>query len=175
MTDNVSMWRTDLWANARRKGVKGALIGWFANPGFAVATCYRIAHGAERRGGPFKLVSLLAWRSVVKGYGCYISPKARIGSGLRLPHPVGVVVAETATLGNDITLYQGVTIGRQRADEGPAPVFEDGVVVYANATLIGAIRIGAGAVVAAHAVVLRDVPPGAIAVGAPARIIPAKS
>lgn len=171
MTVDSSSWRADLFANSKRKGLKGALIGWIANPGFAVASLYRIARRAHLKGGPFKLVSLLAWRGAVKGYGCYISPKAAIGAGLRLPHPIGVVIAETATVGRDVTLYQGVTLGRQRAHEGPAPTLGDGVVVYANATLIGGITIGDGAVIAANAVVLRDVPPGAVAAGVPAKIL----
>jgi serine O-acetyltransferase len=175
MKQESELWRVDLLANCNRSGAKGAVIGWFTSPGFAVATYYRIARWALLRGGLHKLVSMIAWRRIVKGYGCYISPKAPIGPGLRLPHPIGVVVAETASLGRDVTLYQGVTIGRRLAESGAAPVLEDEVTVYANASLVGDIRIGRGAVVAANAVVLCDVPPGAVAAGVPAKVVLRKS
>ncbi len=171
MKQEPALWRVDLLANCNRSGAKGAILGWFTSPGFAVATYYRVTRWALLKGGLHKLVSMITWRRIVKDYGCYISPKAPIGAGLRLPHPIGVVVAETATLGRNVTLYQGVTIGRRLAENGAAPVLEDGVTVYANAALIGDIRIGRGAVVAANSVVLCDVPAGAVAAGAPAKVV----
>jgi serine O-acetyltransferase len=119
------------------------------------------------------LLSLLFWRRNVKGYGCYLAPSARIGPGLRLPHPVAVVVGEGAVIGSNVTLYQGVTLGRSNEVSEAYPVLEDEVTVYAGAVLVGGITVGRGAVVAANAVVLADVPPYATAVGAPARMLSA--
>lgn len=167
----MSMWRRDLFANAARTGVKGAAIGWFLNPGFAVATLYRIMRWGRVRGDAIgRLISILAWRRIVTGYGCYIDPGAVIGPGLRLPHPVGIVIGADTVIGADVTLYQHVTFGRRNADEALYPVVGDGVTVYAGATVIGGVTIGAGATIAAGALVRHPVPPGGTALSAPGTI-----
>ena len=91
--------------------------------------------------------------------------------GLCLPHPVGIVIGEGSVIGNDVTIYQGVTLGRASHEVDAYPSIDDGAVIYAGATLLGPIRIGRNAVVAAHSVVLSDVPDFATVVGAPARIV----
>ncbi|PZQ61746.1 MAG: hypothetical protein DI544_03715 [Sphingomonas taxi] len=160
-------WRRDLFANANRTGVKGAAIGWFLNPGFAVATLYRIMRWGHRRGGVAgRLVAVLAWRRIVTGYGCYIDPSAAIGPGLRLPHPVGIVIGADTVIGADATIYQHVTFGRRNAAEARYPVTGDRVTVYAGATVIGGITIGDGATIAAGALVRHPVPPGGVALPA---------
>lgn len=167
----MTSWRHDLWANAGRRGWKGACIGWFANPGFAVVTLHRASAWGHRRGGRLgRLVAMTAWRAIVGGYGCYFAPSARIGRGLRLPHPIGIVIGEGATIGDDCAVYQHVTFGRRDERDPACSTIGDGVVVYAGASLVGAISVGAGAVVAAHAVVLSDVPARATAAGIPARV-----
>lgn len=164
-------WRRDLMANANRTGAKGALVGWFLNPGFAVATLYRVMRWGHRRGGaPGRLVALLAWRRIVKGYGCYIDPSAAIGPGLRLPHPVGIVIGADTVIGADVTVYQHVTFGRRNAAEARYPIVGDRATVYAGATVIGGVTIGAEATVAAGALVRDDVPARGIAVAAPAEV-----
>ncbi|MCK1653197.1 hypothetical protein IVA88_17400 [Bradyrhizobium sp. 149] len=100
-----------------------------------------------------------------------MSPAARLGAGLCLPHPVGIVIGEGSVIGNDVTIYQGVTLGRASHDVDAYPSIDDGAVIYAGATLLGPIRIGRNAIVAAHSVVLSDVPDFATVVGAPARIV----
>ena len=92
-------------------------------------------------------------------------------AGLCLPHPVGVVIGEGSVIGTDVTIYQGVTLGRASHEVDAYPTIDDGAVIYAGATLLGPIRIGRNAVVAAHSVVLSDVPDFATVVGAPARIV----
>lgn len=166
----MSRWRKDLFANSERRGAKGAVLGWFLNPGFAVVTLHRMSHWGHRRGGALgRLVSMAAWRSIVKGYGCYIAPSATIGAGLRLPHPTGIVIGDGSVIGADVTLYQHTTVGRM-SDRAPAyPVIGNGVTAYAGATIIGGVTVGDGAVVAAHALVRDDVPAGAVAAGTPAR------
>lgn len=160
-------WRRDLFANANRTGVQGAAIGWFLNPGFAVVTLYRVMRWGRVRGGALgRLVSILAWRRIVQGYGCYIDPTAVIGPGLRLPHPVGIVIGADTVIGADVTLYQHVTFGRRNADEARYPRVGDRATVYAGATVIGGITLGDGATVAAGAVVRHDVPTGGVALPA---------
>lgn len=108
-------------------------------------------------------------------FSCYISPKARIGAGLAMPHPVGIVVGEGVVLGERCTLYQQVTLGGRAIGAraaGAYPKIEDGVTIYAGAKIVGDIVVGAGAAIGANAVVIKTVPPGSIAVGVPARILP---
>jgi len=102
--------------------------------------------------------------------GVEIHPGATIGRRFFVDHGMGVVVGETADIGDDVQLYHGVTLGGN--DPNPVkrhPTLEDDVTVGANATLIGDITVGEGATVGAGAVVVRDVPPGRTVVGNPAR------
>ena len=171
----TSVWRKDLFANANRTGVKGFIVGWFMNPGFAVATLYRTMRWGRRRGGAIgRLISVLAWRRIVKGYGCYIDPMAEIGPGVRFPHPVGIVVGSGTVIGPDATIYQNVTLGRRNVDREAYPRLGSGVTVYVGATLIGEISVGDGAIVAAQSLVREDLPAKCIAAGSPAQVIAKK-
>ncbi len=99
-------------------------------------------------------------------------PRESAAKKLRLPHPYGVIITGGAQLGLNNTIYQGVTIGHQHF--GPregAPILGDDVIVFPNAVVVGAIEVGAGAIIGAGAVVVRDVPPGAIVAGNPAKIV----
>lgn len=102
--------------------------------------------------------------------GCSFTKETEIGPGLRIHHFGNLFIHSRAVLGARCTLRQGVTIGN-RVDDGPVPVLEDEVDVGAYAQILGGVRIGRGARIGALSVVLQDVPPGATAVGIPARII----
>lgn len=102
--------------------------------------------------------------------GVSIPTKVRVGPGLLIWHFGGIVIHEKTVIGANCTLRHGVTIGT-RYDGGPAPVLEDGVDVGAGAQILGRVRVGEGAKIGAMTLVLSDVPPGATAVGVPARII----
>jgi serine O-acetyltransferase len=107
-------------------------------------------------------------------YGCFISRHATISPSCRFPHPVGIVIGEGAVVGERCVIYQHVTLGGRRIGDwqkGLYPTVGNDVVVFAGAALLGAISIGDGATIGANAVVLKDVPPGAAAVGVPARMI----
>ena len=101
-----------------------------------------------------------------------IHPAATIGERLFIDHGIGVVVGETSIIGNDVTLYQGVTLGGTSLEHGKRhPTLGNGVTVGAGAKILGAITIGHDARIGANSVVIRDVPPGAVVVGVPGQII----
>ena len=104
--------------------------------------------------------------------GIEIHPGAKIGKGLFIDHGMGVVIGETTEIGDNVTLYQGVTLGGTGKDIGKRhPTLESDVVVGAGAKILGPIRIGNGSKVGANAVVLKDLLANATAVGIPARMI----
>ena len=104
--------------------------------------------------------------------GIEILPGATIGRRFFIDHGMGVVIGETALIGNDVTLYHGVTLGGTSWNKGKRhPTLEDGVVIGAGAKVLGPITISAGAKVGSNAVVTKPLPPGATAVGNPARIL----
>jgi serine O-acetyltransferase len=105
--------------------------------------------------------------------GIEIHPGATIGRRVFIDHGMGVVIGETAVIGDDCTIYQGVTLGGTSLHKGARrhPTLEAGVIVGANAQVLGAFTVGAGARVGSNAVVVREVPAGATAVGNPARIL----
>jgi len=149
----------------------GGVIALVTSPGFCVVMRARLAIWLHRGGKMARVLSRLVWRGTVRTYGCYIAVTARIGSGLCLPHPIGVVIGEGSVIGSDVTIYQGVTLGRIAQEVEAYPSIEDGAVIYTGATVLGGIRIGRNAVIAAHSVVLADVPDYACVAGAPARVV----
>ena len=118
----------------------------------------------------------LAARAVSQGAkmitGIEIHPGATIGRGLVIDHGSGVVIGETAEIGDNVTLYQGVTLGGTGKDEGKRhPTLGDGVMVGAGAKVLGPLTIGNNAKIAAGAVVLDDIPADSTAVGIPAKVV----
>ena len=101
-----------------------------------------------------------------------IHPGATIGRRVFIDHGMGIVIGETAEIGDDSTLYHGVTLGGTSWNKGKRhPTLGRGVVIGAGAKVLGPIRVGDNAKIGSNAVVVRDVPPGATAVGVPARIL----
>ena len=150
-----------------------------ARNAFEVVTCYpglhaiwlhRVAHALWGAGWKWlaRLVSNFGrWLT-----GIEIHPGARIGRRFFIDHGMGIVIGETAEIGNDVTLYQGVTLGGTSWNKGKRhPTLEDGVVVGAGAKVLGPFTVGAGAKVGSNAVVTKAVPAGATVVGIPGRII----
>lgn len=104
--------------------------------------------------------------------GIEIHPGAKIGRRVFIDHGYGVVIGETAEVGDDCTIYQGVTLGGTSLNKVKRhPTLERGVIVSAGAKILGGFTIGEGAKIGSNAVVIKEVPPGATAVGIPARIV----
>lgn len=101
-----------------------------------------------------------------------IHPAARIGTGVLLDHATGVVIGETAVIGNNVSILHHVTLGGTGKDEGDRhPKISDGVLIGAGATILGNIKIGEGAKIGAGSLVLKPVPPRKTAVGTPAKLV----
>ena len=104
--------------------------------------------------------------------GIEIHPGATIGKGLCIDHGMGVVIGETAEIGDDVLIYHGVTLGGTGKEKGKRhPTIGNGVVIGAGAKVLGPIKVGDNAKIGANAVVVKDVPEGATAVGIPAKNI----
>src|SRR3954466_12105678 len=131
---------------------------------------YRVNHWLWNHG----LFLAARWFSQVARFltGIEIHPGAKIGRRLFIDHGIGVVIGETTIIGNDVTLYQGVTLGGTGKERGKRhPTIRDGVFIGNNANVLGNIVIGERSRVGAGSVVLRDVPPDSTVVGVPAHII----
>lgn len=107
----------------------------------------------------FNRISKYLAYKLYRKYNCCISPKAQIGKNIIFPHPLGIVIGEGAIIGDDCIIYQNVTIGRKKMDVAEYPELKRGVVVYCNATIIGAITIGEESIVGCNAIVLKSVEP----------------
>jgi serine O-acetyltransferase len=139
-------------------------------PGLHAIALHRLANALWRRSVPFIPRLISQWSRFLTGIE--IHPGARIGRGLFIDHGMGVVVGETAEIGDWVMLYQNVTLGGTGKQKGKRhPTLEDHVVVGVGAIILGAITIGEGARVGGGAVVVKDVPPHSTAVGVPARVV----
>jgi serine O-acetyltransferase len=143
-------------------------------PGLHALVLYRRAHWFWQRGWHWtgRFISHLG-RFVS---GIEIHPGARIGRRVFIDHGMGVVVGETAEIGDECTIYQGVTLGGTSLAKGAKrhPTLGRGVIVGANSQVLGGFTVGDGARIGSNAVVLKPVPPGATAVGNPARVLHAE-
>lgn len=157
---------------------------WRANgrdwtrPGFRTLAVYRF--GVWRMGvrpkllrGPFSLVYRCLFRHCRNVYGIELPYSARVGEHVVIEHQGGIVIHGASVIGDRCVIRQGCTLGIRRVSQpGAAPVLEAGVDLGAGAVILGQVRIGRDAKIGANAVVLSDVPAGAIAIGVPARVIP---
>jgi serine O-acetyltransferase len=138
-------------------------------PGVHALALHRLGNGLWRRGW----LGLARFVSHVSRFltGIEIHPAARIGRGLFIDHGMGIVIGETAEIGDNVSLLQGVTLGgTSTRREKRHPTLRDSVTVGAGAKIIGAITVGENSRVGAGSVVVRDVPPNAVVVGVPGRV-----
>ena len=142
-------------------------------PGLWAVWAHRVAHVLWR----WHVKLAARWLSQLARLltGIEIHPGAVIGPGLFIDHGMGVVIGETAEIGTDVTIYQGVTLGGTNREKGKRhPTLGDGVVVGAGAKVLGAITIGDGSRVGANAVVVKPVPPFVVVVGVPGETVAPK-
>ena len=139
-------------------------------PSFRVMLSYRRAHKLYLKGHFFwaRFISQRAARKT----GIEIHPGAQIGEGLFIDHGHGVVIGETAIIGNNVTLYQGVTLGGTGKEQGKRhPTLGDNIMVGAGAKILGSVTIGDNCKIGAGSVVLKDVPANSTVVGVPGRVV----
>jgi len=135
-------------------------------PGVQALLSHRVAHALDDAGVPLAPHAIAYVRRAVTGVE--IHPAARIGDSLFIDHGTGVVVGETAEIGDDVTIYQGVTLGGTGFQRGKRhPTVEDEVVIGSGAKLLGPITVGRAAKVGANSVIIHDVPANSTVVGNP--------
>lgn len=142
----------------------------FLYPSFKVMLHYRLAHKLYQKGHYF-WARYLSQRGARKT-GIEIHPGAVIGEGFFIDHGNGVIIGETAQIGNNVTLYQGVTLGGTGKEQGKRhPTIGDNVMISAGAKVLGSFTVGAGSKIGAGSVVLKEVPPNSTVVGVPGRVV----
>ena len=146
-------------------------------PGFHALLFYRLSHGLWTRG--WRLLGRFTSHVGKLLTAIEIHPGAEIGRRFVIDHGSGVVIGETSEIGDDVTLYQAVTLGgiapsvdsKSQVDRKRHPTIADGAIIGSGAQILGPITVGEGARVGANAVVTKDVPPGVTAVGIPAHVV----
>ena len=138
--------------------------------GFHALQSYRVAHWLWTQGRTS--MALFFQNRISCEFGVDIHPAARIGQGILMDHATGIVIGETAVVGNNVSLMQSVTLGGTGKEEGDRhPKVADGVLIGAGAKILGNIQIGEGAHVGAGSVVLKDVAPHTMVSGVPAKMV----
>ncbi len=142
----------------------------FLYPSFKVMVSYRKAHKLYEK-GHFFLARWISQRAARKT-GIEIHPGAKIGKGLFIDHGCGVIIGETSVIGDNCTLYQGVTLGGTGKEQGKRhPTLGNNVMVSAGAKVIGSFKVGDNSKIGAGSVVLQEVPPNSTVVGVPGRVV----
>lgn len=154
----------------RDPAARSTLEVLLAYPGIHAVWCYRLAHWLWEHN--LKLLGRLASELARWLTGIEIHPGAKIGRRLFIDHGMGVVIGETCEIGDDVLIYQGVTLGGTSLSKGKRhPTIEDGVMVSAGAAVIGPVTIGRGSRIGAGAVVVSSAPPESTIVGIPGKIV----
>lgn len=163
--------RIDLKAvRDRDPAANGYLSPFLFFKGFSALTAYRFANHLWRMDR--RPLSLYLQSLISKVFSMDVHPAATIGDGILIDHGTGIVIGETAVVGDNVSILQNVTLGGTGKDQGDRhPKIGDGVLIAAGAKVLGNIKIGKGAKIGAGSVVLRDVPAHCTAVGVPARAI----
>ncbi|UTR16170.1 serine acetyltransferase [Salipaludibacillus sp. LMS25] len=153
------------------KGIKN-LVNIYLNTSRRSLFLYRIAKLMYDKN--YTLIATLLKNKLIRSYGLHISLKAHIGKGVEFRHPNGIVIGDGVTIGENVVIYQQVTLGGK--NEGDAkknhyPFIGHEVTIYAGAKILGDIKIGNKSVIGANSVVLKEVPEGYVAAGIPAKNI----
>ncbi|MEO1958449.1 MAG: serine O-acetyltransferase [Nautiliaceae bacterium] len=145
----------------------------YAYPGVWAIVFYRIANAIYKKGFKKTARFIMAINQFLTNID--IHPACKIGENVFIDHGIGVVIGETAIIGNNVTIYQGVTLGGVSLNQGKRhPTIEDECIIGAGAKVLGDITIGKGSKIGANSVVIKDVPPFSTVVGVPGKIIKRK-
>lgn len=159
-------------ARRRDPAARNAVEIVLVYPGLHAIWAHRLVHALWQRTS-LRIVARIFAHVARFVTGVEIHPGAVIGRRFFIDHGMGVVIGETTEIGDDVMLYHGVTLGGRGSERVKRhPTIEDGVTVGAGAKVLGPVRIGAGSIVGANAVVIRDAPPGSVLVGVPAVVRP---
>ena len=149
---------------------RGFIRTYFGGKGSQAIILFRLSQYLYNHN--LKTLSFLIKNRNIRLTGCDIDPAATIGKGVRIGHPVGIVISGKAVVGENVLIHDGVLMGTKNYEEWNSNVHVgDNVEIGSGAKLMGNITIGKDAIIGANAVVIEDVPEGSIAVGIPARII----
>jgi serine O-acetyltransferase len=166
---------SDLWRHEGRLGLGAFLKHFFATPGFRYSTLlrfYAYAVGALWCQLGVRQFTVLVLHHYSIRYGIYISRDTRIGNGFYIGHFGGIVVNQAVRIGDNCNISHGVTLGRiNRGDRAGCPTIGNDVYIGPGAKVLGRIEVGDRAAIGANAVVIEDVPAGAVVGGVPARIL----
>ena len=155
---------------ARDPAARSSLEIFFLYPGLRAVRMHRRANFFYRHG--HKFIARYISQKAVRKTGIEIHPAATIGKRLFIDHGTGVVIGETAVIGDDVTIYQGVTLGGTGHDTGKRhPTIGNGVLIGSGAKVLGPFKVGDNSRIDAGAVVLNEIPPDSTAVGVPARVV----
>ena len=170
-TKNKSLILEDLDAVIKRDPATGSRYqAILFSSGFHAVILYRFNHWLWQKG--WKLTARFLSQTTRFLTGIEIHPGATIGKGLFIDHGSGVIIGETTVIGDNVTLYQGVTLGGTGKEHGKRhPTLEDNVMVSAGAKILGSFTIGENSKIGAGSVVLEEVPPNCTVVGVPGRIV----
>ena len=171
MANPLRTFLADLNAPIQRDpAAKGVLDVFLSYPGFHALTAHRLTHALYR----MRIPLLPRYLSNVNRFltGIEIHPAAKIAPGVFIDHGMGVVIGETAEVGEGCTIYQGVTLGGTSLSHGKRhPTIGDNVVIGANAAVLGAITVGENSRIGSNSVVVKDVAANSTVVGVPGRIV----
>src|SRR6202161_2672580 len=167
----LAAFRSDIQAaKDRDPAVPSTLQVVFAYPGVHAIWGHRVSHWLWQRGAKVAARTLGEVTRILTGVD--IHPGAILGTGLFIDHASGVVIGETAEVGDDVTIYHGVTLGGVSTDPGKRhPTIGDRVIIGAGAKILGPIKIGDDSRIGANSVVVKEVPSSSVVVGVPGQII----
>ncbi len=172
MWDNLRADFRRAHAHTSYRGAVRKTLHTLTSPGFQAVWSYRLTRWLMARHVP--IVGAIIQRLTEVWTGISIPPETTVGQGLLIHHFGGIIINSAAVLGAECTLHHGITIGN-RVSGGPSPILGDRVMVGAGAKVLGGIIIGSDAEIGANAIVLKSLPPGAVAVGMPARVVRIKA
>ncbi len=152
------------------RGIKSYIITIFFNPKFQILFNYRLSVYLEQ--SPFGFFNIITKYINLIVFSSEISPNAIIGENIKIPHPIGLVIGHDVKIGDNVTIYQNVTIGGKNIGEGKYPTIGNSVVIFANTTIVGDIVISDNITIGANSLVLSSCPAvGAVYAGNPAKKI----